>query len=533
MSQSPHLASVYPSERQKNGPQLPKDAAVEHAGMLHPNEARGRVSIAVATPHGWRERSYRVDQLPDVLPALAGETDAYISQQRFECKRVITQLWQLGALFSDLDFHEVPELADMHPLGVLEDVLTALERARKPAPTLAIFSGRGMYPIWLHNPLPRTALPRWNACQRELYEVLRPFGADPRAMDAARVLRIVGTINSKSGAVVEQIAPPGEVWNFDDLADEILPLERGELHDLRIKRAARAARSPSKRLDVPSQGFNTGTLWAGRLGDLQRLRGIRWSGDLPPGERDNWLFLAGVAMSWIAIPPVLERELRELAKEAANWSDEESARRLQAIMKRAHMAARGEQVEWPLGSGRMVDARYRLRNQTIIEWLEITSDEEEDMDVIISKTEKRRRDRERKAQERREAGIADRYEIAAQNKAAVLRMTQEGKGASQISDRLTLSERYVKQLRSELKQEGLLSYENGLSKPSSLGGELNFPLYGGVAYPEGVSGSAETPAEFPERTESGEGLGAQPQTAQLRDPTPPRAGRAAVVEVPA
>lgn len=238
-------------------------------------------------------------------------------------------------------------------------------------------------------------------------------------------------------------------------------------------------------------------------------------------------------MSWIAIPPVLERELRELAKEAANWSDGESARRLQAIMKRAHMAARGEQVEWPLGSGRMVDARYRLRNQTSIEWLEITSDEEEDMDVIISKTEKRRRDRERKAQERREAGIADRYEIAAQSKAAVLRMTQEGKSASQISDRLTLSERYVKQLRSELKQEGLLSYENGLSKPSSLGGELNFPLYGGVAYPEGVSGSAEIPAESPERTESGEGLGAQPQKAQLRDPTPPRAGRAAVVEVPA
>lgn len=380
------------------------------------------------------ESSYRVDQLPDVMAAIAGETDAYISQQRFECKRLLTQLWQLGAMFVDLDFHKVNELRDMHPLGVLDDVLVHLERNRMPAPTLAIASGRGLYVIWLHNPVPRKALPRWNACQKELWRVLRPFGADRGALDAARVLRVAGTINGRSGAVVEQIAPAGDVWPFEDLAEEVLPLDRGEVRDLRI---ARAARRPSEKLVVPPEGFNAGTLWAGRLTDLQRLRGIRFLGDLPPGQRDPWMFIAGVAMSWLTVnPQVLDRELRALAKEAARWTDEESSRRLQAIMKRAHMAARGERVDW---DGREVDPRYYFKNSTIIEWLEITPDEERDMQVLISSDEARRRDAESQRKRRREAGMVsrDEYEagaLAREREPVIVRLRdEEGKSLRQIA----------------------------------------------------------------------------------------------------
>lgn len=513
MPHSSLLDSVYPRNHGNNkSPQL-REVALEHAGMLHPDEARGRVSIAHATPHGWRERSYRIDQLPDVIAALAGETDAYISQQRFECKRVIAQLWQLGAMYVDLDYHQIGDLRDQHPLGVLEDVLIALEKAQKPAPTLAIFSGRGIYVVWLHSPVPRMVLPRWNRCQRELYQVLRPFGADRGALDAARVLRISGTINSKSGAVVEQIAPPGEVWDFEDLSREILPVERGELKDLRVQRAVRR---PSERFVVPPEGFNEGTLWAGRLGDLQRLRGIRWLGEVPPGERDTWMFLAGVAMSWIAIPPVLRRELWELAKEAASWSDEESSRRLSAIMKRSHMAARGERVEWPPGSGRMVDARYHYTNQRIIEDLGITSDEEADMNVIISKDTARKRDRERKKRERRAAGAADRFAIAAHNRAEVLRMSLEGKSVSHISDTLRLSQIRVKEIRRSLRDEGMLNVQIPLDKGDSQGGMVNVRLYGGVAYPEGVSTEG-----FGESADLEGEAGAQPKETQPRPEPPP------------
>ncbi len=472
----------YPNNGTGNkGPDL-KSAALRHGALLHPEQTTGRVSIAHKTPSGgWRERSYRVDQLPDVMAAIAGENDAYISQQRFECRRLLVQLWQLGAMYVDLDYHKVSELAGMHPMGVLDDVLVALERTQLPAPTLAMASGRGLYVIWLHSPVPRKALPRWNACQKELWRVLKRFGADRGALDAARVLRVAGTINGKSGAVVEQIAPVGDVWDFETLAAEVLPLDRGEVRDLRI---ARAARRPSERLVVPPEGFTPGTLWAGRLTDLQRLRGIRFLGDLPPGQRDPWMFIAGVAMSWLTVnPQALDRELRALAKEAAGWRDEESSRRLQAIMKRARMAARGEHVDW---DGRMVDPRYYFKNQTIIEWLEITADEERDMQVLISSDEARRRDTEQQRKRRREAGMVSRDEylegtLAREREPIIARLRdEEGMSLRQISRETGVPLKEVHRLSKRL--------ENRIDKGCS----QCVGLYGGVASPEGgITGSSE------------------------------------------
>jgi hypothetical protein len=56
-----------------------------------------------------------------------------------------------------------------------------IDGAAKTEPTLAIGSGRGLYLLWLHQPIPRAALPRWTACQKVLWEVLKRLGAN-RAM---------------------------------------------------------------------------------------------------------------------------------------------------------------------------------------------------------------------------------------------------------------------------------------------------------------------------------------------------------------
>jgi hypothetical protein len=56
-----------------------------------------------------------------------------------------------------------------------------IDGAAKTEPTLAIGSGSGLYLIWLYRPIPRAALPRWTACQKVLWEVLKRLAAD-RAM---------------------------------------------------------------------------------------------------------------------------------------------------------------------------------------------------------------------------------------------------------------------------------------------------------------------------------------------------------------
>jgi hypothetical protein len=95
-----------------------------------------------------------------------------------------------------------------------------------------------------------------------LWEVLKRLGTDRAAIDAARVLRVVGTFHSETGVVVEALVPVGEVRGFEELAMEILPLDRAELRYLRVQRALRDVRKPSERLQAPPQGFQQGHLMA-------------------------------------------------------------------------------------------------------------------------------------------------------------------------------------------------------------------------------------------------------------------------------
>jgi hypothetical protein len=194
----------------------------------------GCVAIAQKIPKSgfWRERSHPVEVAIELLRHYVDQEDVYLSTQRFRGRRRIAHLLSLGSLHMDLDYYRMPELIEAHPLMVLEIALVALEKAAMPKPTLAIGSGRGLYLLWLHGPIPRAALPRWMACQKALWEVLKPFGADRAAIDAARVLRVVGTIHSEAGVVVETLAPVGKVMGFEDLAKQILPLDRAELRDL-------------------------------------------------------------------------------------------------------------------------------------------------------------------------------------------------------------------------------------------------------------------------------------------------------------
>ena len=119
------------------------------------------MALATKSPgEGWRETVYAADELAEVLPYFAEQSDVYMSTQRFWGWRRIAQLAECGALAMDVDFYRVERLRDSHPLGVLEDCRLALERARMPQPSIAIASGRGLYLLWLHEPIPRRALPR-------------------------------------------------------------------------------------------------------------------------------------------------------------------------------------------------------------------------------------------------------------------------------------------------------------------------------------------------------------------------------------
>ena len=432
MAEDPQLAlDLFPGERWITDPRL-------HGEQLH-RGGLGCVAIAHKTSRGrWREAVYPVEVAIELLNHYRGREHVYLSMQRFSNRRRIARLLSLSSLYADLDYYKAG-YEGWHPYYVFDLALERLEAVEMPPPTLAISSGQGLYLIWQHEHIKRSALPRWNACQNRIGEVLRPLGADAQARDAGRVLRVVGTHNEKRP--VYSLLPVGEVYEFNRLADQVLPLTQVQLHDIRIQRAAR---SSQKGLWTPPEGFTQGTLWEARLSDLQRLRELRFMDAQMTDYRHRWLYISGVAMSWLTVNPnAMRREIFELAREAGGWSEDHAAGKLSSVIRRTFGAFAGEKVEY---QGRQVDPRYRFTNQRIIEELEIDFAEEREMRTLISDDERRRRDRARKNPEMDRQQYLTR---AAKRRAKARRMVSEGLTRQQIAEALGWSKRHVQRVLNE------------------------------------------------------------------------------------
>jgi hypothetical protein len=198
----------------------------QHALLLHSLKARGQATVAriLPEPVGWNEQCWEPWELEAVLVRAEGQPDIYQSQSRFRGnRRAVAQVLKLCGLFSDVDYYNVPELRGLSPEAVLEEARERLKEKGVPDPSLALSSGQGLTLSWQHAPVARKRLAEWNAAQDCIYRVLKPFGADPKARDAARVLRITGTTNSKNGAPVRALGDASEkTYRFEDLVEPLV-----------------------------------------------------------------------------------------------------------------------------------------------------------------------------------------------------------------------------------------------------------------------------------------------------------------------
>jgi hypothetical protein len=139
-----------------------------------------------------------------------------------------TALRRLNCCYVDLDSHKLglsfeEVLRSVHALVVEEAV---------PLPSVIVQSGRGTWLLWLlrHRRFPNRA-PKgdpirfqrnygwWRAIQQELNSRLIGLGADPSAKDGSRMIRVPGSINSKSGERVTY-------WPLYDAAGDLPTLGR-------------------------------------------------------------------------------------------------------------------------------------------------------------------------------------------------------------------------------------------------------------------------------------------------------------------
>jgi hypothetical protein len=239
-------------------------------------------------PNQFQSRSYRVPELIRHLPPIADPGDWYISANTFKARRrSLPDLFSLRANFLDLDYYRESALSVLSPKDVWEIGQSRLSDRRIPGPQAAIFTGRGLQLVWAIGDLPPEAHSRWRAVQDHLAKVLSDLGADRNALDASRVLRLPGTLNSKSGQLAVFVFLDQDTrTNFEELAHAVLPVARSVLREQRQKRAAGRLSAELTRRSVSARSFTSSI-----LSDLRRLVDHRWGGKIPEGWRNKVLFI--------------------------------------------------------------------------------------------------------------------------------------------------------------------------------------------------------------------------------------------------
>jgi len=404
------------------------------------------------------QRCYKVSDMATVLNLTDYSRDTWISQAEFVCpRRRVVNLARIGLLFVDLDTYKSPLMVNKTVDAQIQTVHLWCADLGIPPPSLIVFSGRGLQAKWLlKGTLPRGALPRWNACQKILTTALRDIGADKAARDASRVFRLVESVHSISGETVRVVDVQGSqsspvLYDFDTLADQLLPFTRHELQELREQRKIRDAKRKLRLIENPRsdaviarfRGFNGRSLAWHRCEDLRTLGQIRggWL-DGNSGESSRTLALHWqlnfLALSGAINGSTFHLEARELAKQIdPDWSfaDDE----LTTLRAKAIQYGQGQKIEF---NGRSWPALYTPKNQTLIDLFSISDSEQRQLKTIISKEEATRRNTQRERAKRRAAGVQERsqyLEPAKQRQAQIRELKAQGIAVAEIARRLEVS----------------------------------------------------------------------------------------------
>jgi hypothetical protein len=388
------------------------------ASNYHRSTSSGYFSI-LSGLNTLRQTSYRLELLPLVIPDLNQHVDTYLSQGEFYCqRRRLVNLLRIGVHFVDIDVRNGNGPLTLNIERDMDFFFEWHHEHGGPFPSAIISSGRGYHLKWfLENPVPNQALPRWNAVQRALVEKYKELGADPAARDASRVLRVIGTTNTKVGKLTTMVYPRKEIeaerYSFEYMATEILPYSREDIATWRAARAEKmaareaklATRAMNKENSSISNNLRVASINWGRLSDLRKLRNIRCmfnGGSIPEGKRMLHLFweINFLMLSNIATPNLMYAEAAELSRKIdPRWNY--GSAELSTVYGKAIEYKNGKEVEY---RGKLYPALYTPKSQHLIDIFEITPDEMTSLQTIITPEEAKRRELNRDEERRRAKG---------------------------------------------------------------------------------------------------------------------------------
>lgn len=348
--------------------------------------------------HGRRAfstRMFPLDKLPETLAHCQGRAQHYISQNSFNGPRKSANVLQLTSCYVDLDYYKSAAVSpatrvaladDKNALALIRDrCLTGGIDGRLLAPSQIVRSGQGLYIKWIFSDfLPAVAAPRWRACQAALVRLFKDFGADAACTDAARVFRVIGSVNSNNGnevCLLRRRSDADELkygkLTFDSLASALLAQQRASQVDVQA----------TKSLSVQYRKDTARRKRQGKNGKAPRTTGSKFTGgkwaDIVTTELPKLIEIRGVE-SMHGSMEMLVFCVLNFAKMAGEVPTQEHFERHINELG-ARMVANIDELRSACRASYFSGPVYKLSKQLLIERLHITDVELTQMQWLASK----------------------------------------------------------------------------------------------------------------------------------------------------
>ena len=371
--------------------------------------------------------STEINGLRDIVEELEGEKDTFITPNTmYKPFRSVENIRQFRSLYMDLDSIE----GDKH--YITYKIFELAEKEEIPKPTMISDSGRGLHVYWRIKNAPYGALNTWQELQDMLYYKLKKYGADRKATDGARVLRLPNTINSKNNAICRVLYIDDEIeYTMYDLREKYLSYNH--------KKIIAAAKKENNKV-ITNSFFNSYSLHIARAEDLITLCELRKYNVI--GCRNMILhcftYWKGI---YIRDLEELENQVKELNNNFIEPLKESEVRAIiRCIPKAIEKFIAYEQgirtgEKKRVTKGMRDKEGYWYKNETLIERLEITEEEQSKLKTIIGTRIKYDRNNKRRTP-RNEEGLTPREQQKKEKEKQIKDLINKGFNMNQVAKEL-------------------------------------------------------------------------------------------------
>lgn len=396
-----------------------EDDTISYLTNLH-GKSKGYITLMILYTDYVYHYHFRIENL---LKQKLRQKDTFISMNTYYIpKRSIETIKELKVIYVDLDVYKTDYTKSQAVGNIL---YSHVDDKDIPEPTRIIDSGNGLYVLWDIEPVPYKVLSLWQALEDKFCETLKYLGADEKCRDATRLLRVVGSINRKCNETVKVIYDSNKVYDIHDLKD--FYLEKLEPEEKKKSR-------PKKFVTI----YRERSLYHARLLDIVKLCELR-KYDMV-GYREIILFLYRYYLCCFKNDAVEAlNDTLELNNEFKNPLSEREVIKATKSAERAYYSK---------------NKSYKYKNETLINILDITSDEQRQLSTIINKSEYKRRynahKREVYLQKLRENSKLTRKEKVKSQQQKIATLLDKGFNQQEICSMLKIADRTYRKYKKHL-----------------------------------------------------------------------------------